>query len=83
MSMDTHRPLHQLLRALRERSGLSVSDVHRTIGVSRATAYHWEGEDSRPTARHLQSLLDLYGATDRERLEAWESRAFASPEEAA
>lgn len=82
-TMDKPTALADLLRDLRTRAGLAVRDVQRALGVSRATAYHWEGPDSRPTVEHLHQLLDLFGASDGEKLLAWELRACASPEEAA
>ena len=78
--------LHQLLAALRGRANMTLNDVQAGLGVSRATVYAWETPAVRPRPEHLQALLDLYGATDEERLEAWRLRSeskAATGEEAA
>ena len=66
--------LAQLLMGLRERAGMSMAEVVRTLGVPRATAYQWE-QHGRPEPESLQRMLDLYCASDAERLEAWALRA--------
>lgn len=71
--------LGALLHSLRERAGLPMTRVVVELGVPRATAYAWEGADSRPEPENLKRLLDLYGATDDERLHAWELRGEPRP----
>ena len=74
--------LWQKLAALRQRSGLSVSEVCERLGVAKPTAYQWEKPyNGGPGIEHLQALLDLYQATDDERLEAWRLRALPRPVE--
>ena len=68
--------LGALLVELRRRRGLSMAEVIEHLGVPRSTAYGWEGAASRPEPEHLQRLLDLYAATDEDRLEAWRLRAM-------
>lgn len=76
--------LGEFLSRLRQRRGLTIPDVVDRLGVPRSTAYQWEWQSSRPEPENLQRLLDLYEATDAERLEAWELRArSASSDEAA
>lgn len=59
------------LHDLRIRSGLRMVKVARAIDRSRGTAYGFEAGTIRPSADSLQALLDLYGASDAERLMAW------------
>lgn len=68
--------LGQRMRQLRERRGLTAAQVAEQLGASRASAYAWEGPRSHPTPEALGRLLDLYGATDAERLEVWRMRAL-------
>lgn len=74
------RSLAECLRHLREHAGIKVSDAAEKLGVQRNTAYSWEipeGKGSRrPEPEVLGKLLDLYSATDRERLEAWRLRSL-------
>lgn len=71
--------LGELLSDLRRRSGLPMAGVIERLGVPRSTAYSWEAPGARPHPEHLQRLLDLYDATDAERLEAWRLRASVPP----
>ena len=74
--------LYELLTQLRERTGLSVPDVATRLGVARPTAYQWEKAYSgRPEPEHLHALLELYCATDAEKLEAWRLRSLPRPAE--
>jgi transcriptional regulator with XRE-family HTH domain len=56
--------------------------VARRLGVTRVAVNAWEQGERLPSAKHLQGLLDLYGATDGERLEAWRLRAQPAEEAA-
>lgn len=67
--------LGDLMAALRTRRGLTMAQVIEELGVPRSTAYVWESASSRPDPEHLQRLLDLYEASDADRLHAWELRA--------
>ena len=66
--------LGEMLRRLRESRGLKVADVVEALDAPRATIYHWEGPNSRPEPESLKPLLELYEATDEERLAVWELR---------
>jgi transcriptional regulator with XRE-family HTH domain len=80
------RDLGELIRSLRLARGLKMPRVMELLSevrkrrnpnakpVPRSTAWWWEGPRSRPEPEDLQDLLDLYGATDAERLKAWELR---------
>ena len=59
-----------LLKKLRERSGLTVQEAAEKIGVHRATLYTWEDDPPgrRAGAEALRSLLDLYRASQDERV---------------
>ena len=70
--------LGEFLTTLRTSRGLSVPDVVERLGIPRSTAYAWEQPQSRPEPENLQALLNLYEATDEERLRAWELRAAGS-----
>lgn len=65
--------LGQHLRTLR--GSRKVPDVARTLGVVRSAVHLWEASTRMPSAVHLQALLDLYEASDDQRLRAWELRA--------
>lgn len=67
--------LGSLLKAMREGAGLSLLKVRGKLGIPRSTLYMWESPASRPEPEDLQRLLDLYRATDEQRLKAWELRA--------
>ena len=66
----------------RLRGGRPVDTVSERVGVVRSTVYLWEADDRRPEPEHLQALLDLYEATDDERLEAWRLRSLPPPVDA-
>ena len=67
------------LAALRKRAGLSMAEVIERLSMPRSTAYWHESASGRPSPEHLQALLDLYQATDDERLEAWRLRSLPLP----
>lgn len=67
--------LGDLLARLRQRRGMTMPEVVEALGIPRSTGYSWEGPHSRPEPENLQRLLDLYEATDEERLQAWDLRA--------
>ena len=69
--------LGQFLLSLRKRAKKSLSQVQSATNCSRSTAYLWERSGSRPEAASLQALLDLYAASDGDRLMAWRLRAAA------
>lgn len=49
----------ELLRALRERLGLSQTELGSKLGVSLNTIHVWEKGDREPSASHLQALATL------------------------
>lgn len=68
--------LGPMLRRLRLRNGLTRAQVQAHMSCSRSAVHWWESaEGGRPRTEQLQRLLDLYGATDNERLLAWKLRA--------
>lgn len=67
-----------LLRELR--GPRRVQDVARDLGVVRSAVYLWESTTASrrlPSATSLQQLLDLYEASDAQRLLAWRLRSQA------
>lgn len=71
--------LGELLRNLR--GDRSATAIAREIGVVKSALYLWEAGNPRarrlPSPRHLQRLLDIYGASVADRLLAWQLRAEA------
>ncbi len=67
--------LPEHLKALRIAAGKTVRDVREALGVPKATAYAWESEGARPEPEQLQRLLDLFEASDEDRLTAWRLRS--------
>ena len=65
-----------ILRALRERRGLTVAEAAGWLGLTRATIYTWEGDAKKPDPASLRAAMDLYGATAEERDEVARLRAF-------
>lgn len=49
----------ELLRTLRDRLGLSQTDLGKALGVSLNTVHVWEKGDREPSASHLQALAGL------------------------
>ena len=54
------------LKAQRARSGLSQGDYARLVGVSASTIYNWESGATKPSAKHLATLVSLRGLGKRE-----------------
>lgn len=54
------RPLSELLRELRTRSGMTQEYVAEALGVSRQAVSKWESGASEPTAANLAALAALY-----------------------
>lgn len=67
--------LHEHLKALRGAAGLTIRDVREALEVPKATAYAWETRGARPEPEQLQRLLDLFNASDEDRLTAWRLRS--------
>ena len=49
-----------LALTLREKAGLTQTEVATVMGVSERTIRHWEGGTAFPNASHLKKLIELY-----------------------
>ncbi len=56
----------QSLKAQRRRSGLSQEDYASLVGVSSSTIYNWESGSTKPSGKHLATLVSLRGIGKRE-----------------
>lgn len=56
---DSGVPSGQIIRAHRQRAGLSTADYARLLGVKRGTIENWENERNTPRAQHLLRLNQL------------------------
>jgi transcriptional regulator with XRE-family HTH domain len=63
-----------LLRALRQRRGLTLEAVAREMGVNRSAVSRWERSLSTPPTARLEQLLRLLGARFEERAALMDSR---------
>ena len=54
------------LTAQRRKSGLSQGAYASLVGVSKSTIYNWETGATKPTAKHLATLVSLRGLGKRE-----------------
>ncbi len=54
------------LKAQRRTSGLSQEDYASLVGVSSSTIYNWESGSTKPSRRHLATLVSLRGIGKRE-----------------
>ena len=54
------------LKAQRRRSGLSQEDSATLVGVSNSTIYNWESGSTKPSGKHLATLVSLRGIGKRE-----------------
>ncbi len=54
------------LQAQRRRSGLSQEGYATLVGVSSSTIYNWESGSTKPSGRHLATLVSLRGIGKRE-----------------
>lgn len=52
--------LHDTLKEVRKRKGLSQELVAEELGISRQAVTKWEAGQSKPSARNLQALAELY-----------------------
>lgn len=60
--MSEAKHLGDVLRELRERKGMSQSEVARYLGVSRQAVSMWEAGKNYPSPRRKNALYDLLGA---------------------
>ena len=51
-------------------AGFGVASAARAIGINRRTLFRWEAGTRSPTHDDLLLLLDAYGATGEQRVEA-------------
>ncbi len=56
----------QSLKAQRRTSGLSQEDYASLVGVSSSTIYNWESGSTKPSRKHLATLVSLRGIGRRE-----------------
>ncbi|WP_341716800.1 helix-turn-helix transcriptional regulator [Micromonospora sp. FIMYZ51] len=61
------RRLRRELRRLRDRTGRTAEEVAKELGWHRTKVIRFEVGHSRVMAKDVQTLLDLYGATEEER----------------
>ncbi len=54
------------MKAQRRRSGLSQEDYASLVGVSSSTIYNWESGSTKPSGKHLATLVSLRGIGKRE-----------------
>ncbi len=54
------------LKAQRRTSGLSQEDYASLVGVSSSTMYNWESGSTKPSRKHLATLVSLRGIGMRE-----------------
>ncbi len=54
------------LKAQRKRSGLSREGYASLVGVSSSTIYNWESGSTKPSRKHLATLVSLRGIGMRE-----------------
>lgn len=60
--------LHDKLKEARMRTGLSQQLVAEELGISRQAVTKWESGQSKPSARNLQALAELYKVSPEELL---------------
>jgi transcriptional regulator with XRE-family HTH domain len=72
-------PVGNIIRRLREQAELTPDNVASALGVSRSLPYSWETKSQvsqkLPGATSLHAFLDLVGASQDDRLAAWQSLA--------
>lgn len=60
--------LHDNLKKLRNRMGMSQELVAEQLGISRQAVTKWESGQSKPNAKNLQALAQLYQVSSEELL---------------
>ena len=65
--------LSMMLRDLRVRRGgfETLTAAAEALGVRHSAVSRWESGDRQPSPSRLAAILDGYGATKRERDQAW------------
>lgn len=69
-SLNYSPPFPTGLRELRRRSGLSVTELANTLGVSRPTVWSWESARNRPRKKHVAALAAALGVSESEILQS-------------
>lgn len=64
--MLTHLELHETLRVLRERAGLTQLEVAEHLGVREKTVSRWETKISQPSYAAVVRMSHLFASTDDE-----------------
>jgi transcriptional regulator with XRE-family HTH domain len=59
-------PAPGMRRTLRQRAGISQTDLARALGVDRATVSRWESGDRQPDDGFLQAYLEALDRLARE-----------------
>ena len=54
------------MQSQRKKSGLSQEDYAGLVGVSSSTIYNWESGSTKPSGKHLATLVSLRGIGKRE-----------------
>lgn len=55
--------MKEALKELRNRAGLSQSDVAAALNIKQTTVSMWESGDNKPRAALLPAIAQLYGCT--------------------
>ncbi|MGP5199988.1 helix-turn-helix domain-containing protein [Brachybacterium alimentarium] len=71
--------LGAVIRDAAEDKGISLSDLAKRAGVSRATLYNWADGTSAPTLVGLTKVADVLGIEPSEMLHRGENRARGRP----
>lgn len=71
------------LRELREEAMLSQVELAQRCGVSKQTIWEWETARAKPKPAHQRKLVEIYGKTPREVLDAIKATQEASKEQPA
>lgn len=60
---DKKESIGSAIRRLRETRGMTLAEVSRSIGVSRAAVNSWETARTVPTAEKVWCLADFFGVS--------------------
>jgi transcriptional regulator with XRE-family HTH domain len=71
-------PPGSIMRAARQRSGLTLSQIAKMLGVSHPTVSRWE-RGQPASVEQVRAFLDACGASDAERLSILQSSTPAAP----
>lgn len=54
------RPIHNLIKRLRQANGLSQQELANHCGLDKSSIGHWEREMSAPKLRNLEQLSKIF-----------------------